>query len=106
MAVGSYVIGYELPEAEDTPGIWTPSGIEEKRHKSKVLRSNVNNITRDEVIDDLNIDNQISITIDTFVSSNMHRIKYVVVHGSKWKVKTISIARPNLILTLGGVYNE
>lgn len=56
--------------------------------------------------DDLNIQNTISIVADAFAYQNADRIRYATYMGQKWKVKTVEIARPRLILTLGGVYND
>lgn len=55
--------------------------------------------------DNLEITNNISILADAFAYQNFSRIKYVEYMGEKWKVAMASVARPRIILTLGGVYN-
>ena len=58
-----------------------------------------------EVNDDLNINMTLSIVADPFAYQNFHQIKYAEYMGSKWKVSSIEVQYPRLILTLGGVYN-
>lgn len=59
----------------------------------------------DHVIDNLTLSNELSIIADPFASHNFHSIKYVKYMGTKWKVTSVEVQFPNLILSLGGVYN-
>ena len=56
--------------------------------------------------DDMEIDDVISIVADPFALSHFSNIVYVVWNGVKWKVKSVEVQYPRLILTIGGVYNE
>lgn len=56
--------------------------------------------------DDLNIQNDISIVADSFAYENFHKIRYATYMGAKWKVRTVEVQHPRLILSLGGVYND
>lgn len=62
-------------------------------------------ITTQQINDDLNITNKISILADPFAERNFHAIKYIWFKGSRWKVTNVEVSRPRLILTTGGVYN-
>ena len=62
--------------------------------------------TGDGINDNLNMSNQISIIADPFAYENFHRIVYVEFLKSKWKVNSVEIQYPRLILTIGGIYNE
>lgn len=55
--------------------------------------------------DDLRINNKISIVADPYAYQNFHAIKYIRYKGVKWKVVSVEVSRPRLILTTGGVYN-
>ena len=55
--------------------------------------------------DNLELDNVISIIADPFAFEHFSEIRYVVWNGAKWKVKSVEIQYPRLLLTLGGVYN-
>ena len=56
--------------------------------------------------EDLRINNKISIVADAYAERNFHAIKYIWYQGVKWKVVSVEVARPRLILTTGGEYHE
>lgn len=55
--------------------------------------------------DDLNINNRISILADPYAYKNFHSMKYVEFMGTKWKINSVEVQYPRLILSIGGVYN-
>ncbi len=55
--------------------------------------------------DDINVANEISIVADPFARDNFHKMRYVEFMGARWKVSSVRVEYPRLILTLGGVYN-
>ena len=57
------------------------------------------------VNDDITINNEISILSDPFVTENLPWIKYVRWNGAVWKVTTVEVQYPRLVLSIGGVYN-
>lgn len=59
----------------------------------------------DKLNDDLTISNQISILATPFAVKNFHTIKYVKYMGTAWKVTSVEVQYPRLILSLGGVFN-
>lgn len=59
----------------------------------------------DQVNDNLNISNQISIIADPYANENFQSIRYAKFMGAKWKVTSVEVQYPRLILQLGGVYN-
>ena len=56
--------------------------------------------------DNLELDNAISIVADPFALAHFSQIRYVVWNGVKWKAKSVEVQYPRLLLTIGGVYNE
>lgn len=97
-------IGYSIPE-ETKPGVWTER-ITERNSTGDVDRNTSNwTASSDSVNDDLNINNQISIIADPFAYQHFHSMKYVVFMGTKWKIKSVEVKYPRLILSVGGVYN-
>lgn len=56
--------------------------------------------------DDISINNNISIVADPFAVANFQHIKYVKWLDTKWKVTSVEVQYPRLILSMGGVYNE
>lgn len=97
-------IGF-VETTESTPGVWT-EGVTERNYYGDVTKiSSRWQQAGDKVNDDLEINNQISIVADPYAYSNFHAIRYLTWMGVSWKIKKVEVARPRLILTLGGVYN-
>ena len=97
-------IGYAI-SSEIRPGVWKDT-VTEKPYPGDVIRNTSKwTTTSDSTNDDLNVSNQISIIADPFAYQNFHCIKYVEFMGAKWKVTSVDVQHPRLLLTLGGVYN-
>ena len=97
------VIGYS-ETIEIQPGIWEERSSE-RMYYGDILQNTRNYQSSDDVIDDVNISNRISIIADPFATQNTHSMKYVKFMGAKWKITRFEIQHPRLILTVGGVYN-
>lgn len=96
-------IGYaELAEAE--PGVWTEQ-IVTRNYYGDILRNNRRLQSANQLNDNINISNQISIVADPYANNHFHMMRYVKFNGAKWKVSDIEVQYPRLLLTLGGVYN-
>lgn len=96
-------IGYAISQ-ETRPGVWEdkiivkPFSGEQLNTRSKWdISSNKN--------DNIDIPNQLSIVADPFAYQNFYNIRYIEFLGCKWKVNSVEIQRPRLILSIGGVYN-
>ena len=97
-------IGYGIP-TETSPGIWEDV-ITERNYRGDTYRNTSQwSSSSDSTNDDLNINNQISIVSDPFANVNFHYMKYVQFMGAKWKIKSVEVKHPRLVLTIGGVYN-
>lgn len=96
-------IGY-LMTAETTPGVWTEV-ITTREYYGDLIRNSRKIQTSDQLNDDINIANEISIVADPFAYQNFHSMKYVEFMGAKWKITTVEVQHPRLILTIGGIYN-
>lgn len=98
-------IGYAIT-AETSPGIYCDD-ITEREYKGDVLRNTSRwSASSDTVNDNLNINNQFSILADPFAYLNFHSMKYIEYMGAKWKITSVEVQRPRLILNVGGLYNE
>lgn len=97
------MVGY-AETAETSPGVWTEK-ITERAYYGDVYR-NVRNLQNSgNVNDDINVNNQISIVADPYAFENFHAMRYVIFMDTKWKITSVDVQYPRLILTLGGVYN-
>lgn len=97
------VIGYAI-DNNDGHGIHVEEIIE--RHCVGDLLRNTRKLqSADKVNDDVAISNQISIIADPFAYANFCNIRYITYLGSKWKVSSVDVQYPRLILDIGGLYN-
>lgn len=90
---------------EKKPGV-CEIGITEHEYSGDVLRDITRMENSGQVIDDINISNSISIIADPYAFQNFHSIKYVTWMGAKWKVRSVDVQYPRLILSIGGVWND
>lgn len=97
-------VGYATTSIK-TPGVWTED-ITERSYYGEVIRNSRRWQSGENLNDDLNINNLLSIVADAFAYENFQAIKYIDWMGSSWKVTNIDVQRPRLILTIGGVYNK
>ena len=96
-------VGFTVP-TEIRPGVWEDSVVE-RQYYGDVIRNTRRKESGDRVLDDINISNEISIIADQFANENFHHMTYVEFMGALWKVSTVAVQRPRLVLTVGGVYN-
>ena len=97
-------IGYAAATVETTPGVWEEQ-ITERTYFGDLLRNNRKLQTANQLNDDINVANEISIVADPFANENFHSMRYVEFMGTKWKITNVEVRFPRLILTVGGVYN-
>ena len=96
-------IGY-ANTVETKPGVYEEQ-IVERSYYGDLIRDTRRLQSADQVNDDINISNEISIVADPYATNNFHTMRYAVFMGAKWKISNVEVSYPRLILTLGGVYN-
>lgn len=97
------VVGY-CWDKETSPGIWEEQRVE-RNYYGDLMRNNLQWQTCETLNNNLTVNNQISILADDFAYENFNAMRYVVLRGVSWEVKSVEIQRPRLVLTIGGVYN-
>ena len=103
MAKFKGAIGY-VSQVETAPGVWEDQ-VTEKNYRGDVILSQERWQPTEGFNDNLNLDNSISIIADIYAYANFGYIKYIVWHGQKWKVQSLAINRPRIVLQIGGLYN-
>lgn len=98
-------IGFADGEVETAPGSWSEK-IVEHPYRGEITRNQVRWTQGSEMNDPLRIDNAISVISDPYLERHVSDIRYITWLGSKWKVSSVSIQRPRLILQIGGLYHE
>ena len=96
-------IGFAITE-ETRPGVWEEV-ITEKTYFGDLIRNTKRYQVSEGLNDDINIANEISIIADPFANENFHAMRYVEFMGTKWKINSVEVQYPRLILSIGGVYN-
>lgn len=96
-------IGY-AEQVETRPGIHQEQ-ITERDYYGDVIRNTRSLQSTDQVNDNINVANEISIVADPYANEHFYAMRYVVFCGAKWKVSKVEVKYPRLILTLGGLYN-
>lgn len=97
-------VGYAVTE-ETGLSVWTEK-IVERNYKGEVIKRHSRWSSAEHLNDNIDITQEISIVADPFAYEHFHAIRYLVWHGSKWKVTGVEVQRPRLILSIGGVYND
>lgn len=90
---------------QTSPGVWKEQAVK-RNYYGDLLRNTRRLQTTDKLNDDIDISNEISIVADPFAYENFHSIRYVEFMGAKWKVASVEVQHPRLILSIGGLYNE
>ena len=96
-------IGY-AETVETTPGAWEEK-ITEREYFGDLIRNTRSLRSGEQLNDNINISNEISIEADPFAYENFHSMRYVEFMNAKWKISSIDVQYPRLILSVGGLYN-
>ena len=96
-------IGY-AETVETNPGVWTEQ-ITERSDYGDMIRNTRRLQSAEQVNDNINIANDLSIIADPYAINNFHTMRYAEFMGAKWKISNVEVQYPRLILTLGGLYN-
>ena len=97
-------IGYGVTE-ETRPGVHEEQ-ITERSYYGDLIRNTRRLESSGNLNDNVNIANEISIVADQFAYDNFHSMRYVEFMNAKWKVSSVTVQPPRLILAIGGLYNE
>ena len=90
---------------ETKPGVWTEQ-ITKRNYYGDVIRNSRRLQSADQVNDNINISNQISIVADPYAYDNFHSMRRAEFMSAKWKITDNEVQRARLLLNVGGVYNE
>lgn len=97
------MIGYAITK-KVSPSKWVEV-IEERKYFGDIKSFSRRANQKDSTNDDLTLNIRISIIADPFIKQNINTIRYIKYNGSRWKIDSIDVAYPRLILNIGGLYN-
>lgn len=97
-------VGFWKEDVETSPGVYTPV-IVEHTYIGDVKRDTRRFQQRSEQNDSFTISNRISILSDLYAQQNWASIRYVLWNDEYWKVTSVEVDFPRIVLDLGGVWN-
>lgn len=89
---------------ESAPGVHVEK-IVERNYYGDLVRNSRRLQSANQLNDNINISNEISIVADPYADKNFHMMRYIEFMGTKWKISNVEVQPPRLILTVGGVWN-
>lgn len=89
---------------ESAPGVHVEK-IVERNYYGELVRNSRRLQSANQLNDNINISNEISIVADPYADKNFHMMRYIEFMGTKWKINNVEVQPPRLILTVGGVWN-
>lgn len=98
------VIGFADGSVETVPGVWDEV-IVERPYFGDVTRNTRRLQSGEYVNDNITVSNEISIVSDPYALQNFHAIRYISWMGTKWKVTSVEVQYPRLILSIGDEYH-
>ncbi|MBP3826295.1 MAG: hypothetical protein ILA11_11260 [Butyrivibrio sp.] len=80
--------------------------IVERKYFGEVLSLSHKDQSDKSINKDFTISNRISLISDPFGMRNFHKICYATLGDVKWRVDSVEVAYPRLILSLSSLYKE
>lgn len=97
-------VGFFIEEDDQITGIPKRTAVE-KPYYGRIIEPGRRFQSAENGAENLVMGNQIAITANDYAFTHASCITYVHYMGSNWKVTAVRIKAPEIILTLGGVYN-
>ena len=96
-------VGY-VESVEVEPGVCEVQETVRQYYGEFVRKSSKFQIAN-EVIDDKDVAVKLSIVADPYAENHFRSMRYAEIWGEKWKITSVEINRPRLILQIGGLWN-
>lgn len=98
-------IGY-LQTIETAPGVWEEVEDDAPHYYyGDILNDNRRWRSGDKINDDFTVSNRVSVLADPFAFEHLNAMKWIEFMGSKWKIESVEIAYPRIVINMGDVYN-
>lgn len=97
------MVGFVIAE-ETATDVWSEKPTE-KLYYGDVTKNSRRWENGEGVNSNLNISNSISIVANDYAYEHAGEIRYVYWLGKRWCVTNLSIDRPRIVLTIGGLYD-
>ena len=97
------IIGF-IDTVETEPGLWEEQVVE-RSYYGDLIRNTRKLENSGGINDNINLSNEISIIADPYAKNNFSAMRYAKFMGAKWKITSVDVQYPRLILSIGGLYN-
>ena len=97
------VIGL-VDDVETAPDVWEQKAVE-RHYRGDFVKNSRRWSNTEYLNDDFTINNEISIVADSYLYKHMYAMRYVIFGGAAWKIESITVQRPRIIISIGGIYN-
>lgn len=97
-------VGFMIEEDNQETGVPKRTNVE-KPYYGRIIEFGRRFQSAENGAEDLVLGNQIAITANDYAFRHSSSITHVHYMGANWKVTAIKVKPPEIILTLGGVYN-
>lgn len=97
-------VGFYEGTIETKKNVYTPN-IVERPYIGDILQQDRRFQSSEHQNDDPVMSSRISILSDLYLQQNWTSIRYVLWNNAKWKVSSVNVEYPRIIMTLGGVWN-
>lgn len=77
----------------------------EKKYRGDFLRSYVQISPSEYVSSDITFNNDVSILADPYAVEHFADMRYAIISNQRWRIKSVEVKYPRLILKIGGLYN-
>ena len=92
-------------DPENHPGVYSETYVERKYRGDILERTRSWRSQNNSSVDDLTISNRFSIVADAFATKNLGAMRYVKWQGVPWKIESVNVEPPRLVLSMGGIFN-
>lgn len=96
-------VGYGT-SVEVSPGVYKDV-ITERDLYGDVVQNIRQSDDSDSILPDIQVQNQLSLVADAYALNHFFFIRYVKWQGIRWKVATVTVQPPRLLIRIGEVYN-
>lgn len=90
---------------EVEPGVWEDTVTLVDKY-GDLLRNSKSNQQGNSINDNITVSNQISVVADPYLLESFHKIIYITFMGAKWRINSVEVQYPRLLITLGSLYLE
>lgn len=101
MAKYSGLVGYGS-QVETRPGVWITDD-KEIRMRGDLIRQNAD-INNENINNGIELRNRISLIGNAYAFDNWFNMKWIELNGQKWKISSVEVQRPRLIVSIGGLW--